>query len=47
MLMKIKKHLAEESKKIMNEKIFSNKIVTEITEASKILFSRGLSSKIS
>jgi methionine-S-sulfoxide reductase len=29
------KILAEESKKIMNEKIFSNKIVTEITEAKK------------
>jgi len=29
------KTLAEESKKVMNEKIFSNKIVTEITEAKK------------
>jgi len=29
------KTLAEESKKTMNEKIFSNKIVTEITEAKK------------
>jgi len=29
------KKFAEESKKIMNEKIFSNKIVTEITQASK------------
>jgi len=29
------KTLAEESKKTMNEKVFSNKIVTEITEAKK------------
>jgi len=29
------KKFAEESKKIMNEKIFGNKIVTEITQASK------------
>jgi len=29
------KRFAEESKKIMNEKIFGNKIVTEITQASK------------